>query len=86
MVPSEIQTCHDTPAPPPEAKDRLKEIAAALYPELTGEERAIAEANLWRYFEIALLVGEEAERPRGHLTASAPLPSMKERSNADLKT
>jgi hypothetical protein len=42
-------------------------------------------ANLRRYFEIALAFAEEQSRAETGLTEPDSVPTMKERSNVDLK-
>jgi hypothetical protein len=60
-------------------------VADRLYPALSEGERRMATANLRRYFEIALAVAEEQARVEAELTQPESIPTMKERSNADLK-
>jgi len=51
-----------------------------LYPELNGEQLREAEANLLRYFEVALDIYEE--RNTNPIDTSPALPTMKERSKS----
>src|SRR5579864_2408429 len=55
-----------------------------LYPGLSDEQLREAEANLLRYFEIALDIYEE--QVAHGVDTSPSLPTMKERSKESLKT
>ena len=68
------------------AHKRLGDVVAKLYPTLTERERAVAALNLLRYFEIVLAIAEEGQRSATCLTHRESVPSMKERSNGNLKT
>lgn len=52
-----------------------------LYPALNRDQCREAEVSLRRYFEIALAIAEEQS-----LTSAPSIPTMKERSNVDLRT
>lgn len=57
-----------------------------LYPGLSEDQLQEAEENLHRYFAFALKMHEEGTRSLpSSLDASAPSPTMKERSNVSLK-
>jgi hypothetical protein len=60
-------------------------IVAELYPGLNVRDRGEAASNLRRYFEIAFAVAEDALPSRDPLTSAESVPTMKERSNVDLK-
>jgi hypothetical protein len=60
-------------------------VANELYPELSENQQRDAMANLRRYFEIALAIAEEQARREPSLTQPESVPTMKERSNVDLK-
>jgi len=59
---------------------QIKSVIRNLYPALNEQQCQKAEINLRRYFEIALAIAEET------LTSAPSIPTMKERSNVDLKT
>lgn len=63
----------------------MEEVGAKLYPELIGGVRQLAMANLLRYFEIAVAIAEEQARARLGLTVAESTPTIKERSNVDLR-
>jgi len=65
-------------------KETTDAIGAGPYPQLSEEERREAMTNLRRYFEIALAIADETGQGRG-LTHPDLVPTMKERSNVDLK-
>lgn len=64
----------------------LHQLLMTRYPGLTQEQIRGATMTLLRYAEIAIAIVEEHERSGDTLTDTAPVPTMKERSNADLKT
>jgi hypothetical protein len=60
-------------------------VADKLYPELSNDDRRDAMTNLRRYFEIALAIAEVQARAEAGLTEPTSVPTMKERSNVNLK-
>ncbi len=66
--------------------DQLRDIIEKAYPSLNKEERGVALANLRRYFEVALALAEELQCAAARLTPPAPVHTIKERSNGNLKT
>ena len=63
----------------------LDAMASGVYPELSEADRREAVANLRHYFEIAVAIADEAVQQRRGLTSPESVPTMKERSNVDLK-
>jgi hypothetical protein len=58
----------------------LESVIRELYSSLNREQCQEAEVNLRRYFEIALAIAEET------LTSTPSVPTIRERSNVELKT
>ena len=73
-----------TPEPASAAND-CQAVVKRLYPSLSEGERSLAVANLLRYFEVACEIGNEELSSEQGLTPPAPLPTIKERSNGNLK-
>ena len=67
------------------ARAELRDSVDRLYPALNQSERCLAEANLLRYFEIALVVVEQHEAASSRLTPSDPILTMRERSKGNFK-
>jgi len=66
---------------------KINEVIRTLYPGLTDAELVEAEANLRRYFKIALAVSEAQTRdgPHPRIDTGDSSSSMEERSNVVLK-
>jgi len=61
-------------------------IVRCIYPPLTDDQRAIAEANFRRFIQIAAEIQQElAAKPAAFDTAQNPT-TMKERSNTNLQS
>jgi hypothetical protein len=71
---------------PPSRFMAERKVVTPLYPELKAQERHLAETNLIRYLEIALTIAGGLQHPADHLTHHESVPTMKERSNGNLKS
>lgn len=69
-----------------EIAQRANAFAAELFPGLSQQEQTEAVTNLRRYFEIALAIAEENAQIDFGLTQSESVPTVKERSQGNLKS
>ena len=63
----------------------LRTLIQEIFPNLDTNDRAIAEANLRAYFEVAFDIVARKQKSPTSLTREELLPTMKERSNVQLK-